>query len=381
MSDKDSVNNAKANCIKARSPSRRQTLAFLGSLSGLGLISSQPTVADEDENECTKNNRLNVDSNTEFSIAVFPDTQLYTEQDNQIFEQMSQWVANNKEEYNIKMFLHEGDLVQNYGSGNEDEWDIAEDSISRIDDADIPTVLSLGNHDADNMRDPQVFRDRFPKSRYEEIAQTNETILNWGTFEGYSENAYLLQEIHGDQFLFITLEFGPRNAAVKWAGEVLQDHPQATGILVTHTYMYHDGTRTNATDEHAPSRYVDGSNSAESGYIPRGNEYSNGDQMWRAELRYRENLAIVQSGHHINGPFVAQRTDLSDTGMQVKQLFMDYQTIDNGGDGWFRLLTINTESNEVEVNTYSPYLDSWSKSSEESFTFSLMDDAEPEGGN
>lgn len=69
------------------------------------------------------------------------------EQDNGIIEQMGQWVTDNEAEFNIEMFLHEGDLVQNHGSDNDDEWDIALDAIGRIDDADVPTVLALGNDD------------------------------------------------------------------------------------------------------------------------------------------------------------------------------------------------------------------------------------------
>lgn len=373
MSKNKSSSNTKDR-LQTNSSTRRQTLALLGGLSGLSVISSHPGEANT--NTHSTDDSPNVDPDTEFSIAVFPDTQYYAEQGNQIFEQMSQWVADNRNEYNIEMFLHEGDIVQNYGSDNEDEWDIAEDAISRIDEADIPALLALGNHDADDLREPRVFRDRFPKSRYEDVYQNNETILDWGTFEECAENAYLLQEIHGEQFLYIALEFGPRNAAVTWAGEILQKYSEATGILLTHTYMYNDGTRTNATDEHAPSRYVDGSDSAEVGYIPRGKEYSNGDQMWRAELQYRDNLAIVQSGHHINGPLVARRADSSQSGKMVQQLFMDYQTIENGGDGWFRLFTIDTESDEVRVNTYSPYLDIWSGRSGEAFEFSLLDETE-----
>lgn len=122
---------------------------------------------------------LTIDSDTEFSVAIFPDTQHYAEQNNGIFEQMCEWVAENRDEFNIQTVLHEGDLVHNYGSNNEDEWDIARDAIGEIDDENVPTVLALGNHDADDLRDPRTFRSRFPASRYEEIERTNETVLDW----------------------------------------------------------------------------------------------------------------------------------------------------------------------------------------------------------
>lgn len=365
MSDHDSDGRAERNRTNKLSSTRRRTLAFLGSLGGLSLTSSQRTAARGDGDTAGPA----VDPDTEFSVAIFPDTQYYAEQDNGIFEGMGQWVADNEAEFNIEMFLHEGDIVQNYGSDNDDEWDIAQDAIGRIDDADIPTVLSLGNHDADNIRDPQTFRSRFPASRYEETGRTNETVLDWGTFESAPENAYLLQEIEGERFLFLTLEFGPRDAVLEWSGRIMQDYSEATTILVTHTYLFHDGTRTDSNDAHAPSNY-------EGGLLPSGSDYNNGEQMWRSELHFHENLAAVHSGHHIGGPFVARRKDRAKTGSRVHQMFMNYQTIDNGGNGWFRLLTINTETYDAEINTYSPYLDEWSDDSGESFEFNLLEQSE-----
>lgn len=357
--DSDSDGKAELNPTNTLSSTRRQTLTFLGGLGGLGLISSQRAAARSNSGSSGPN----VDPTTEFSIVTFPDTQYYAEQDNGIFEQMGQWVADNKDEYNIKMFLHEGDLVQNYGTDNEDEWNIAQDAISRMDDENIPAVLTLGNHDADNIRDPETFRSRFPTSRYQEIERTNETILDWGTFEGSPENAYLLQEIHGERFLFITLEFGPRDAVLEWSGQVMHDKSEATAILVTHTYLYHDGTRTDSNDDHAPSNYEGRG---------LGSDYNNGEQMWQTELHFHANLAIVHSGHHVGGPFVA-RSKAHAKGNRTSQMFMNYQTIDNGGDGWLRLFTINTDTYDAEINTYSPYLEKWSDDGGESFEFNLRD--------
>ncbi|WP_266080672.1 metallophosphoesterase [Haladaptatus caseinilyticus] len=359
MSEAHTESAAESNQRNAPSATRRQTLAFVGGLGGLGFTASHRTAAQR----ASESSEPTVDSSTEFSVAIFPDTQYYAQQDNGIFEQMGQWVADNKEQYNIQMFLHEGDIVQSYGSDNDAEWDVAQDAIGRMDDANIPTVLSLGNHDADNIRDPQTFRSRFPATRYKETKESNETILDWGTFEGYAENAYFLQEIHGEQFLFLTLEFGPRDAVLKWAGQLLETYAEATAFLVTHTYTYHDGTRTDANDNFAPNWY-------EGGGLPEGSNYNNGEQMWQSELRYHENLANVHSGHHITGSYVARRTAHAE-GNRTTQMFMDYQTIDNGGDGWFRLLTVNTQTYNAEITTYSPYLDKWSDDKEESFKFNL----------
>ena len=359
MSKIQSDPSVEAERHQTQSATRRQALAALGGLGGLTLASSRLATAQRTRS----GDGPDVDPDTEFSVAVFPDTQYYAQQDNGIFEQMGQWVADNREEYNIEAFLHEGDIVQSYGSNNDDEWDVAQNAIGKIDEANIPTVLSLGNHDADNIRDPQTYRSRFPASRYERAERNNSTVLDSGTFEGHAENAFFLQEIHGERFLFLTLEFAPRDAALEWAGRVLRTHSEATAFLVTHTYTYHDGTRTDASDNFAPNWY-------EGTGLPSGANYNNGEQMWQTELRSHENLASVHSGHHITGPYVARETAHT-AGNRTSQAFMNYQTIDNGGDGWFRLLTVNTETYNVRVNTYSPYLGEWSDDAGESFAFNL----------
>lgn len=386
MSGSDSDDTAKLSSTNVQSSSRRRMLALLGGIGGLGMASSQPVVAHRNSKNTNSNNtgrgKPNVDPDTEFSIAIFPDTQYYAEQDNGIFEQMAQWVADNKEKYNIQTFLHEGDIVQNNGSNNKKEWNIAQNAIGEIEDADIPAIVSLGNHDADNIRNPQTFRSRFPKSRYAKMKQSNETILDWGTFEGEPENAYLLQEIQGQRFLFMTLEFGARSAALEWGRQVDSDHPEAMTILTTHVYLDVPEGKSSPqwAGDGAVSGYVQLPENAGPGFIPTGAEFNNGHQMWQGSLRYWENLVNVHSGHfaggEVTGNFVGRRTDFTNTGNRVTQMRMDYQTIDNGGDGWFRLFTINTDTYDAEISTYSPYLDEWSEYDGESFEFNLQDGVE-----
>lgn len=92
--------------------------------------------------------------------------------------------------------------------------------------------------------------------------------------------------------------------------------------------------------------------------------------MWQNELADHPNLTNIHSGHHITGPYVARSTARAE-GNRTSQTFMNYQIIDNGGDGWLRLFTINTESYKAEINTYSPYLDQWSEDRGEFFSFDM----------
>lgn len=310
---------------------------------------------------------LRVNSNSEFTIAIFPDTQYYTSNENGIFEQMSQWVADNASEYNIQVLLHEGDVVQT-GDDSPAEWEIATESIESVSAAGVPSVIALGNHDANDVRNPTTFRDSFPATRYEEMVDDYETVTCAGTYDGHAENAYLVMDILGETFLFFTMEFGPRDAVVRWADELLSTHGDATAFLTTHSFTDCDGSLVHAGSDHAPGSYgIDTTT-------------NNGKALYHELVRRHDNLVNVHSGHHIGGAYAATRYTVNDSGNDVTQMYQNYQDISNGGDGWFRLLTVDTETGDARVNTFSPYLGEWSTDPGETFEFELVSDSVPYPG-
>ena len=56
------------------------------------------------------------------------------------------------------------------------------------------------------------------------------------------ENSYHLVTLGDRDFLFLMLEYAPRDEVLAWAGEVLQAHPDHTAIVVKHTYLAGTGT-------------------------------------------------------------------------------------------------------------------------------------------
>lgn len=298
-----------------------------------------------------------IDTSTEFSVAIIPDTQFYCENNNGIFEQMCQWVADNQGTYNIQTVLHEGDVVQNPGTTA--EWDIAEDAMGRIDALDIPNLISYGNHDADDLRNPVELRDSFPASRYDNVASANSTVVDYGMYNGNPENVYFRQELLGEDYLFIATELTPRDEILTWIDSVLESHSDAIGIMTTHAYLFHDGTWHDSGDPYHPSGWSI-------------SDYNDGENMWHNLVRDQSNLHYITGGHMIDGPYVARRFDETDPGANAHQTFMNYQDISNGGDGWLRLLIVDTETQDARVRTYSPYLDSWSSDSGENFNINLV---------
>mgnify|MGYP001423790883 CR=1 FL=1 len=66
-----------------------------------------------------------------FTLAILPDTQIYTESYPEIFTSQTQWIIDNIEKLNIAFVLHEGD-IQN--SNTEDQWQRAYSSMSLLDE-------------------------------------------------------------------------------------------------------------------------------------------------------------------------------------------------------------------------------------------------------
>jgi len=303
-----------------------------------------------------------IDTATEFSVAIIPDTQHYSRLDNGIFEAMTQWIADNESTYNIQTVLHEGDLVHNYHQ-DLTEWDIAETAIDTLDSATIPALLATGNHDGEqgNLRNLSEFRSRFPVSRYDTVATNDSTVVDYGVYNSNPENVYFVQEIHGQSYIFFATEVTPRDEVVSWIDSTLDSYPDAVGFLNTHAYLFHDGTRHEEGDNYHPS---------DSGWGI--SDWNDGQLLWQNLIKNRSNVNYVTGGHMINGPYVARRFDESDPGANVNQTFMNYQDIDNGGDGWLRLVIVDTETQDARIRTYSPHLGSWSSDSGEKFDINLV---------
>ncbi len=274
----------------------------------------------------------------EFSIVFLPDTQYYSAHYPETFKAQTQWIADNQVRYNIRAVLHEGDAVD----GNEaDQWANADAAISILDAAEIPYLIAIGNHDYDTFSDADrratAYNAAFSPARYAAHAW-----WQGGFYEaGHTENAYCLLTSGDVDYLFLSLEFGPRQTVIDWANDLLRRYGDHWVILLTHSYLYIDGTRVSAGHEHNPKLY------------PLGASANDGEDLWAKLVSQHDNIHWVQSGHHIGGN-AAYRRDKSRGGTAVHQVFANWQDVAQGGDGWLRLVTFG--SNQARVQTFSPTL-------------------------
>ncbi|WP_163538235.1 metallophosphoesterase [Gracilibacillus sp. YIM 98692] len=276
----------------------------------------------------------------EFSIVIIPDTQVLPWKQPSIYQNLTKWIKDHAEELNLQMVLHVGDVVDT-GERDEAQFKVAEKAFEEIYNTNIPMLMAVGNHDYDNLlaedRSLKMFNKYFGLHRYENCPWFG------GTFEeGQIENSYATLDIGGRSFLFLSLEFGPRDDVLRWADEILTKYSNHTAIIISHCYMYMYGERTKEGDQHNPKDY------------PGATGANDGEDMWQKSFKKHSNLLAVFSGHHITEN-VSYRMDVGDNGNQVFQSFQNWQYAENGGEGRIRILKIRPSDNEMNLCVFNTH--------------------------
>jgi hypothetical protein len=291
----------------------------------------------------------------DFSIVVFPDTQNEAQYYPQVLDSETQWVVDNQANLNIQAVLGEGDIVNDGAS--DDQLQNASTAYATLDNAGIPYFATIGNHDYDGAdagaatRTATGFNKWFGPARY---AGKPYYLGNYP--DGSNENFYGVLTINGKQYLILALEYYPRPSAVAWAKGILAANPDKEAIIVTHAYMFTDGTRVDVCD----AQNMDPSTS------------TYGDPLWDDLISQYPNVIMVLSGH-FTSVSASRRADLGVNGNLVNQLFANYQEQPNGGNGWLRILTFHPASNTIDVKTYSPYLQQYKTDADNQFTINYHD--------
>jgi predicted phosphodiesterase len=293
-----------------------------------------------------------------FTVVVLPDTQYYSSSHPEIFAAQTRWIVEQKSARNVSVTLHVGDIVD--GANDPAQWTVANSSL-RLMDGLVPYVLVPGNHDSDSNRVGLIDNYFAPT--------TMQWITNTMT-AGQIENNYALVDIGPQQWLVLGLEFGPRDAVLTWADGVLKAFPTKPAIIVTHAYLYEDGTRYDVAksglDSSQPNfqRYI-----PQSYYFTPKEGSNDGEEIWQKLIVPNPNVRLVFCGHD-NG--AARLTSLRPDGSRVHQMLSDYQWLDDsGGSGFLRILQFDYGQKQIRVQTYSPYLDQYMTDDANQFSLSL----------
>jgi hypothetical protein len=344
------------------------TTVDAGALQAATDVAGQPGVDSGAEADAGLAGEVGADSGTQpdagsptgvpWTLIALPDTQYYSSTYPQIFDAQTNWIINNTAALNIRYVLHEGDIVD---SDVDAQWTNASHSMHPL-DLKVPYALAIGNHDYPGgggaiSRDTTLFDTYFSL-----------TSLDWqttfkGTYEpATASNSYHLFEVNGESWLIVSLEFGPRDAVLEWANRVLQANPSAKAIVLTHAYLYSDGTRfdhlTRTDQAFNPHTY---------GVEALAGGVNDGEEIWQKLIVNNTNVRIVLCGHvHAESHLTSTR----DAGPPVHQILADYQDDGQGGDGYLRIMTFEPNGT-INVSSYSPYLKTYRTDAENLFTLSL----------
>ena len=286
-----------------------------------------------------------------FTLAILPDTQIYTESYPEIFTSQTQWIVNNIEKLNIAFVLHEGD-IQN--SNTEDQWQNAYTSMNVL-DGKIPYAVVMGNHDMGpggkcEVRESPLFNKYFPLDKYSGLNTFGETFDS-----KLLDNSYHLFEKADIGWLILALEYLPRHRILEWANDITTSYKDRKVIILTHSHVYEDnklhGVEPVSTDNLGIINSPEGAN--------------NGLQTWDKLISKHSNISLVFNGHFLA---IGRVTTKGNNGNTVHQMLANYQDMEKGGSGYLRLAYCDPSKSQVQIKTYSPYLDSYLSDTSNEFT-------------
>ena len=284
-----------------------------------------------------------------FSLAVIPDTQELAAQYRDKLAAIMQWIADHKEEENIRFAADMGDVSWNGHLKNDlghGEYAAAVKARDILLEAGVEYSLCYGNHDytprEGGVRDTELLNTYFAKIRdFASLGGVKET--------GKVDNTYFTFEADNKDFLLLSLECCPDEDTIRWADEVVGAHPRHNAIVATHVYLDIDGTKTAYAEE-----------------------------LWEKLVKKHRNIFLVLSGHmenHRDPGSMAFRQDTGDHGNTVYQIMANAQDVDVARGGVGILLMVRfTEDGRLDFHYFSPFHNGWAFKACNQFSVTL-----PEG--
>jgi hypothetical protein len=254
------------------------------------------------------------------------------------------WIKENQERKNIRFVIHTGDLVHD---GTEEEWRSANQCFRELDGI-VPYGIATGNHDVfpgkglPRDRNSKRYDSLFPPSRWQSNA------FYAGHLGSSSENMLHAFHYGPNALRLLFLEFGVRDQALNWAGQVLKENPDQPVIVVTHAFT--------------PSADSENNFSWHPMHLDRSN--NDRDEVWEKLISKHPNIVLVLSAHNKG---LRRERSMGDHGNLVNQVLASFLSEDEQTEGWLRLLTFFPEQCKLLFQTYSPVSDSYRRDPEDEF--------------
>ncbi|MBO4548785.1 MAG: metallophosphoesterase [Abditibacteriota bacterium] len=232
-----------------------------------------------------------------WSMAFLGDTQVLNDVYPDKFHLLMDGILAKKDLYNIKYVMGLGDITNR---NLPREWELAKEQYDRLTGV-IDWGVVIGNHDGS-----KEYNAAFGTPEYKASCD--------GFFEeGKIDNSYRFLTVGQNKYIIFTLEYGPRDEVMEWAGRLIDAHPECKAVITTHNYLFRDGTTMDEKDSYPPTIC--------------GGRPNNGDHMWDKFVRKHRTIQLVICGHD---PFdmVVCRQEKGDAGNLVTALLIDPQSTD-----------------------------------------------------
>ena len=200
------------------------------------------------------------------------------------------------------------------------------------------------------VRESPLFDQFFPVDKFSGLNTFG------GTFDSTKlDNSYHLFEKADIDWLILALEYLPRDRVLEWANDITTSYKDRKVIILTHSHVYEDnklhGVEAVSTDNLGIINSPEGAN--------------NGLQTWDKLISKHSNISLVFNGHFLA---IGRVTTKGNNGNTVHQMLANYQDMEKGGSGYLRLAYCDPSKRQVQIKTYSPYLDSYLTDGNNEFT-------------
>ncbi|MEO2202831.1 S-layer homology domain-containing protein [Paenibacillus pabuli] len=261
----------------------------------------------------------------DFSFVWMSDTQYYSQSYPQIYQNIVNWIAGQKENMNIKYVIHTGDVVDK--ADQEYQWIEADKNMKVLEDASIPYGVLAGNHDVGHQdNDYAKFQQYFGEDRFK-----NNQVFG-GSYEN-NRGHYDLVSANGNDFVIVYMGWGLGEEEIEWMNDIVSKYPERKAILCLHEYLLVSNNRSPIADE-----------------------------IFEKVVKPNQNVIAALSGHYHDAELKVDQLDDNGDGIpdrNVYQMLADYQGAPEGGLGYIRLMQFDMANNKLHIKTYSPYLDDY----------------------
>ena len=297
-----------------------------------------------------------------FTVIGLPDTQNYSEFYPEIFYAQTTWIANQLGPLDIRYVAHYGDLVQHADSLT--EWAVADTAMATLDAAGVPYGATAGNHDITasgipgQAYIPDNYADLFGPDRFAgKVWYGGASPSNMSNYQIFSD---------GDlEFVGLHIEVDAAYRELEWAQGVLNKHRDKPVIMTTHRYLQDAEDYTAGVPLVASGYYPEVWYAFEGVYAPGG---IHTPLIFDYFVRRNPNIFLVNCGHFHE---CFRQTATNAYGKVVHEVLADYQDDPNGGNGWLRIMNVNTGADRIDIQTFSPTLGQTQTANEHTFSLSF----------